>query len=126
MIPKFSYWLSEQLYLNVTNRLVCKAPIALRGPKFQMPSSSGFSQLPIGFEPNAEQIFNEVDRLVNEGKVKVESMRADAVTFAGNGEPLLCLNEITDAARLIKEARHGLPLRIRTSGLVLAKDAETV
>eukprot|EP01040_Poterioochromonas_malhamensis_P019587 gene19587-23173_t len=124
MTHKFSYWLSGKLYLNVTNRLVCKSPIALRGPSFQMPNSSGFAPLRDGFEPSAEEIFHEVDSLVSAGKVNVDSMRADPVTFAGDGEPLLRLNTICDAAGLIKESRHGLPLRLRTSGLVRGSDVE--
>lgn len=126
MAHKFSYWLSGKLYLNVTNRLVCKSPIALRGPSFQMPNSSGFAHLRDGFEPSAEEIFHEVDSLVSAGKVNVDSMRADPVTFAGDGEPLLRLNTICDAAGLIKESRHGLPLRLRTSGLVRGSDVEDV
>jgi hypothetical protein len=125
-IPKFSYWLKGKLYINVTNRLVCKPPMALRGPKFHLPLNSGFASLQDGFEPSAEQIFDEVDNFVSSGKVKVDSMRADPVTFAGNGEPLLCIDVITEAARLIKESRHGLPLRVRTSGLVDSNSAESV
>jgi hypothetical protein len=126
MAHKFCYWLSGKLYLNVTNRLVCKSPLVLRGPSFQMPTSSGFAHLRDGFEPSAEEIFHEVDSLVSAGKVNVDSMRADPVTFAGDGEPLLRLNTICDAAGLIKESRHGLPLRLRTSGLVRASDVEDV
>lgn len=126
MIPKFSYWLKGKLYINVTNNLVCKSPISLRGPKFEMPSCSGFMQLPEGFEPSADDIFKEVDDLVALGKVKVDSMQADPVTFAGNGEPLLRLDDITKAAQMIKESRHGLPLRVRTSGLIESNGSDLV
>lgn len=126
MIPRFSYWLKGQLYVSITNQVRSLPPIQLRGPKFEMPSCSGFQELPSDFEPSADQIFEEIDRFVATGKVKIDSMTADPVTFAGNGEPLLRLETITEAARLIKETRHGLPLRVRTSGLVAQSDAEEV
>ena len=37
--------------------------------------------------------------------------------FAGYGEPLLRLQAVTEAATLIRERRHGVPLRVVTTGL---------
>jgi TatD family-associated radical SAM protein len=49
---------------------------------------------------------------------KVSSTESDEVTFAGQGEPLLRYDTICEAAVLIKMKRHGVPLRLKTNGLV--------
>lgn len=121
-----TYWLKGRLYVAVTNQLNANSPVALRGPSFQMPACSGFAPLPVGVEPTAEDIFQAVDEAVAKGKVRVDSMAADPVTFAGDGEPLLMLETLLEASDMIKQSRHGLPLRVRTNGLVSADEAATV
>ena len=39
------------------------------------------------------------------------------MVFAGTGEPLLRLDTVLRAAELIKERRHGVPLRLNTTSL---------
>lgn len=121
-----TYWLKGRMYIAVTNQLNAKSPLSVRGPSFHMPACSEFAPLPVGFEPTAEEIFNAVDEAVAKGKVRVDSMAADPVTFAGDGEPLLRLETLLDASILIKQSRHGLPLRVRTNGLVAADEAAKV
>jgi MoaA/NifB/PqqE/SkfB family radical SAM enzyme len=53
-------------------------------------------------------------------------MESEEITFAGMGEPLLRLNTLSNAAILIKDKRHGVPLRVKTNGLILAKDSSKV
>mmetsp|Transcript_39659 Transcript_39659/g.64334 ORF Transcript_39659/g.64334 Transcript_39659/m.64334 type:complete len:176 (+) Transcript_39659:404-931(+) len=48
------------------------------------------------------------------------------VIFAGYGEPLLRLDEITEAAQRIKESRHGVPLSIKSNGLFPGEDGVSV
>jgi hypothetical protein len=123
---KISYWLRGQLYISVTSKVNSLSLVQIRGPNFVLPACSGFQMLPDDYEPTSEEIFNEVDYAVETGKVKVDSMSADPVTFAGYGEPLLRREIVIDAAKLIKESRHGLPLRLKTNGLVPADQCEEV
>ncbi len=89
-----SYWLRNKLYLNVTNRnTTIASTMSLRGPSFFMPKESGFQLLPDGYEPSVEEMVNAVDQAFEEGKIEVDSMRSEEVTFAGVGEPLLRLDD---------------------------------
>jgi TatD family-associated radical SAM protein len=121
-----SYWLNGKLYLSVTKKLWSKAFVELKGPSFSFPKESGFSHLPNDKEPSAKQIFDVVQDAFDQNRITVDSMKADEITFAGYGEPLAKLDVITDAAKMIKESRHGVPLRVLTSGLVPAKNASNV
>mmetsp|Transcript_30092 Transcript_30092/g.50321 ORF Transcript_30092/g.50321 Transcript_30092/m.50321 type:complete len:219 (-) Transcript_30092:110-766(-) len=120
------YIVRNKLYLAVTNECNSVSPIALRGPSFQMPESSKFAPLMDDYEPRAADLFKVVDDAFEDGTVSVDSMESDAISIAGLGEPLLRLPVITDAARMIKEKRHGAQLRVKTNGLVLSKDAAFV
>jgi hypothetical protein len=119
-----SYWLKSKLYIAVTNQVNSLSPIAIRGPSFVMPKESGFQQL--SFDPTAEDIADEVESAFQQGKILVDSMRSDEIVFAGNGEPLMRLDTVTNAAKIIKESRHGVPLRVRTNGLVKSSDSYEV
>jgi TatD family-associated radical SAM protein len=121
-----SYWLNGKLYLSVTNKLWCKPLLELKGSSFSFPKDSGFSLLPDGKEPSAKEIFEVVQDAFDQNRITVDSMKADEITFAGYGEPLARLDVITDSAKTVKESRHGVPLRVITSGLVPAKNASEV
>lgn len=125
-IPGLTYWLHNKLYLAVTNRTISLSPIQLRGPSFILPPSSKFEPLHGDFEPSAQDLFDAVDNAYEDGLVEVNSMKSDEITFAGMGEPLLRTDTIEQAAKLIKEARHGVPLRIKTNGLIPARQASEV
>ena len=79
-----------------------------RGPGFQMPAASGFAPLPDGVEPSAEQVAEAVAAAAD----------VDAVCFAGVGEPLMKLNVLEAAAKLVRAERPALALRCNTNGLV--------
>jgi len=111
-----SYWLKNKLYLTVTNNCNSLSSIVIRGPSFVMPKESGFQML--NFEPTSEDLVKEVEDAFQKGLIRVDSMESDEITFAGCGEPLLRLDVVTEAARLIKDNRHGVPLRVKTNGLI--------
>ena len=122
MQRQIGYWLKGKLYLSVTAQKWSKnALIDLRGPSFQMPKDSGFRRT--DYEPSVEEMVNEVENAFEKGLIEVDSMKSDEITFAGAGEPLIRLDDITEAATIIKESRHGVPLRVMTSGLILSKNA---
>lgn len=69
-------------------------------------------------EPTSDMLVHAVDKAFEEGQVAVSDMDSAPITFAGFGDPLLRSDVLCDTARLIKEGRHGVPLRIKTLGLV--------
>ncbi len=121
-----SYCLRNKLYLSLTNSCNSNTFLQLRGPSFQMPSSSQFRLLEEGFEPTAMDLFLAVDRAFDGGMIGVSSMDSDEITFAGLGEPLLRLEVLTECASLITEKRHGARLRVKTNGLILSSDSSVV
>mmetsp|Transcript_39658 Transcript_39658/g.64333 ORF Transcript_39658/g.64333 Transcript_39658/m.64333 type:complete len:220 (+) Transcript_39658:220-879(+) len=127
LISRPVYWLGSRLYLNVTAQ--CNAvPLCLqRGPGFAMPEESGFSKL--DFEPSVDEMFDAVeDAYKNDERKDIVGMGENdgGVIFAGYGEPLLRLDEITEAAQRIKESRHGVPLSIKSNGLFPGEDGVSV
>ena len=120
-IKGLTYVLKNKLYIALTNKCVSKSIIDLRGPSFQMPSSSNF--IPLEKEPSAQDVYTAVDNAFEQGIVGVSSMDSDEITFAGIGEPLLKIDTMTDAARMIIEKRHGAQLRVKTSGLIKLSDS---
>lgn len=123
-IPGLSYWIRNKLYISLTNECISLSPISLRGPSFIMPSDSLFK--PLFREPTAHEVVEEIENAFNSGKINITSMDSDEITFAGLGEPLLRLDTLADAAKLIKQKRHGVPLRLKTNGLVHSKFCDKV
>lgn len=121
-----TYWLNQHMYIALTNRLNSVAAVALKGPNFIMPTSSNFTPLPNDWEPSSQDVIDAVDKAFDEGRIGVTSMSSEEITFAGLGEPLLCLDTLTEAAASIKESRHGVLLRVRTNGLVPSADSAEV
>ena len=111
-----SYWIKGNLFISVTNELNSVSRFALRGPSYVPPT--GFQKLADNAEPTSEVIFKLVDEAFEEGKIAMSSMDAAPVTFEGYGEPLLRAELVCEAADMIKEARHGVPLHLVTNGLV--------
>lgn len=111
-----SYWVRNNMYIALTNECNSASPIALRGPSFKMSESSGFT--PLITEPSPEDVFNEVNTAFENNKISVDSMKSEPITFAGLGEPLLRKEVLFESSRLIKLHRHGVPLRLKTNGLV--------
>lgn len=123
--PGVAYWLGARLYLGVTNRSNAVPLIVHRGASFSMPEDSNFAPLPEGYEPSAEDLAAVVDAAYAEDpRKKILGMgeNDEGVIFAGMGEPLLRLETITEAAKLIRESRHGVPFRLKTNGLVPGGD----
>lgn len=71
-------------------------------------------------------LLDAVDEAFNQGRITVLDMDSAPITFAGYGEPLLRPDIIYDTAQLIKEGRHGVPLRLETHGLVGLADSAGV
>ena len=113
-----SYFVRNNMYIALTNECNSVSPIALRGPSFKMSESSGFT--PLITEPSAEDVFNEVNLAFENNKISIDSMKSDPITFAGLGEPLLRKDVLFESSKLIKLQRHGVPLRLKTNGLILS------
>lgn len=117
-----AYWLGRnRLYLQVTNRVPSGVTTLFhaRGPGFRLPAP---------FAPIAKKLDEfELAQLVNDAYEHDERKVVGAgtgmgegdegVVFAGTGEALLRLDTILRASELIKEARHGVPLILNTTGL---------
>lgn len=120
------YWLRNKMYIALTNDLVSTPPIKMKGPMFVMPEDSKFKKIKANCEPNAKILAEIVDTAFDENLIEVGSMESEEITFAGYGEPLLRYDILCEAAREIKDRRHGVPLRVRTTGLIPAKDCVKV
>ena len=71
-------------------------------------------------------LHDAVEKAFEDEQVAVLDMDSAPITFAGYGEPLLCPQVIYDTCHLIKEGRHGVPLRVKTNGLIgLDESAQT-
>ena len=117
-----SYYIQGKLYISLTNKCNSASVLACRGPSF--PFAKTFALLPSSFEPKPLEIFAEVDNAFLDGKISVSSMESDEVTFAGYGEPLLRLEALLESCSLIKEKYHGVPLRLKTNGLISGSCSE--
>ncbi len=126
MISRFSYWVNGKLYLSLGSQRWSKTLLELKGPTFKFDEKSNFKEIARDYEPTSEEIFNEVDDAFEKGLIGVDSMKSDEITFAGDGEPLVYLDTLLESASLIKESRHGVPLRVLTSGLVSSSNSEDV
>lgn len=111
-----SYWIGNKLYLALTNECNSVTKLAARGPNF--PWAKTFEPLSHGYEPSAQEVFAAVDSAFKDGKIAVGSMESDEISIAGLGEPLLRLETLLRATELIKEKYHGVPLRLKTNGLI--------
>lgn len=77
-------------------------------------------------EPTSGMLLQAVDKAFEEGLVTVSDMDSAPITFAGFGDPLLRIDVVCDTAELIKEGRHGVPLRVDTMGLVGLSESAAV
>jgi TatD family-associated radical SAM protein len=117
-MKNISYWFNKKLYLTVTaQRWTKHSLLQLKGPSFHLPKEAEWVTTS-DYEPTAEELVKEVDDAFSKELIGVNSMKSDEITFGGIGDPLCRLDSITEAARTIKESRHGVPLRLMTFGLV--------
>jgi TatD family-associated radical SAM protein len=77
-------------------------------------------------EPTSDTLLHAVDQAFENGQIAVSDMDSAPITFAGYGEPLLRPDLLCNTAQLIKERRHGVPLRVKTLGLVSMDKATDV
>ena len=132
MTPAAVYWLrSNRLYLHVTPRLAAAKPggappltlLRARGPGLRVPGLTVDVPRDAAREPSAEELARAVEDAYarDDRKVKLAGLGMgesdEGVVFAGTGEPLLRADVVCEAARLVKEARHGVPLCVNTLGL---------
>jgi TatD DNase family protein len=122
MIRGLTYYINKKLYLAVTNEVNSKSSVCLRGPSFEW----GKSFMKLTSEPSVHDLFSAVHDAFEGSKIGVDSMEADVITFAGFGEPLLRLDVLCEAAAMIKDSHHGAPLRVKTNGLIAAKQGARV
>ena len=115
LTPGLTYRLGRTLYVALTNSCNAVSLIESRGPGFVMPAESGFTPLPEGITPDAEQIYEAVEAAEGE---------YDGIAFAGAGEPLLRLSVLEAAAILLQP--KGVPLRLSTNGLVPKSESAVV
>ena len=114
MIRGLSYFVRDKLYLAVTNQVNSVTSIQARGPGFEW----GSKFVKLSSEPTPQDLYVAVTDAFEKNLIKVDSMEADEITFAGYGEPLLRYDVIAEASKLIKESHHGVPLRVKTNGLI--------
>mgnify|MGYP003686191381 CR=1 FL=1 len=111
-----TYALGRAIYVSLTNRCNAQTLIATRGPSFAMPQSSGFTPLPEGFEPTADEVVAAVRAQLD---LLPEADGPVPVVFAGLGEPLLRLDVLLTAASSLNHAyMGGVNIRVSSNGLV--------
>eukprot|EP00658_Telonema_sp_P-2_P022363 TRINITY_DN18938_c0_g1_i1.p1 TRINITY_DN18938_c0_g1~~TRINITY_DN18938_c0_g1_i1.p1 ORF type:complete len:175 (+),score=36.11 TRINITY_DN18938_c0_g1_i1:283-807(+) len=88
-----------------------------------MPEASCFEPLPDGVEPSAELMAEIIDTIYK--SITVSGMGEDdpGITFGGAGDPLLRVDDLCEAVRIMRERRHGVPVRVMTNGLFDAEVA---
>ena len=120
LVRGISYAVRDKLYVSLTSASVMSGEslISLRGPGFTMPDS--FAEVPEGKEPSAQQVFEAVELAYSAGYDSSATVEDEmlGVCIAGSGEPLLRIDTLCEACTLIKEKRHGVPIRVMTSGLI--------
>jgi hypothetical protein len=75
------YFIKGRLYLSLTNKCNSNTSIFVRGPSFRW--GQEFTKL--SSDPSADDIYNAVHEAFNTGEIKVDSMEAETITFAGGG-----------------------------------------
>lgn len=122
MRPGLAYIVRGAPYLALTDQSPTDVTLlASRGPKFLMPTDSGFVPLGEAPEPSSEELAAVVLHLYQDeaGSSRGSMGECDpGVAFAGLGDPLLRLEVLLDTVRLVAEAQNGVPFRVITTGLV--------
>lgn len=96
-----AYTIDRRMYLNITNRCQNDCEFCIRRA-----GGIGYD-LWLEREPTVEEILAAAR----------DAQRYQEVVFCGYGEPLLCLETVTEVAREIH--RLGVPIRVNTNGQVL-------
>lgn len=104
----------DNLYLAITNDTNGASLPSLRGPGFRSP----FAGLSDGFEPDTADLINAIDAHYRYEVEVVGMGENDAgITFAGTGDPLLRPDFLFESISDISVQRHGMPIRVVTTGL---------
>lgn len=127
------YTKNNRLYVPTTLKRVVGASqiFEARGGQFSPEKSRRFRA---GVdEPSPTELFETIDEAYVSDKEKVEATgvgmgeQDEGVVFGGHlGEPLLRLDDVLEAARMVKEVRHGVPLILSTTGIVGGKDGDAI
>lgn len=99
------YTLSDNLYINLTNRCTCACTFCVRNKKDAVGSADS---LWLEHEPSAQEVMDELS-----GR-DLSSYRQ--IVFCGYGEPTERLDVLLDVARYLKSVTS-VPIRINTNGL---------
>eukprot|EP00747_Dinoflagellata_sp_TGD_P219607 gnl/TRDRNA2_/TRDRNA2_91706_c0_seq1.p1 gnl/TRDRNA2_/TRDRNA2_91706_c0~~gnl/TRDRNA2_/TRDRNA2_91706_c0_seq1.p1 ORF type:complete len:286 (+),score=35.16 gnl/TRDRNA2_/TRDRNA2_91706_c0_seq1:51-860(+) len=127
-VAGLTYCFGGVVYVSLTN--TCNAGLtmfAANGPGFTFPAGTNFEPLPDDFEPTgvqaAEAAIRECQRLDAEEGV-LEGGRH--VVFAGLGEPLVRVEALLEALRVLKASPEVRDTRLNTNGLVPLSTATAV
>ena len=88
-----TYSLGRVLYVALTNHCNTTPVFVTRGPGFKI-SPDRFAPLADGLEPNPPQVLAAVDDVFQ------GPHRPDSITFAGYGEPTLCLATMLEVSQV--------------------------
>jgi len=98
------YWLSDSLYLNITNRCTNECYFCFRR---YWNGISGF-KLKLAQEPSIKQVIKCLERHI--------SRRWKEIVFCGFGEPTIRLDCILEVTKWIKRHYPSLRVRLNTNG----------
>ncbi|KAA8498848.1 hypothetical protein FVE85_6433 [Porphyridium purpureum] len=129
-----TYTLFGNVYVALTNASNCGVTmLAANGPRFEFPPGTGFTPLsPLSYEPSGEEAAAaaiEACRALD--AQEHEQMQTNKLTsscrqvvFAGLGEPMMRLQAMCDAMRILRaRTEHVHSLRLNTNGLIQDKQS---
>lgn len=93
------------IYVNLTNRCPCACTFCLRQTKEMTESNT----LWLKEEPTVQQVIEEFSQY--------DLSEVSEVIFCGFGEPIERVDDLLEIAKILKQRRKDLPIRINTNGL---------
>ena len=99
------YWLSNSIYLNITNQCSNRCWFCFRNFK----QGVGGFNLKLVNEPTPDEIISELEKIF-------PSLRWSEVVFCGFGEPTARLDVLLEVSRWIKMRCPAIPIRLDTNG----------
>ena len=103
------YEIGTSLYLNITNICPCACDFCIRHNKERIGNMAQDESLWLETEPTEEEVLSAV--------AAADLSPYDEAVFCGFGEPTCRLPLLLKVARLLKEKRPEMPVRLNTNGL---------